>query len=480
MQRTRNGPDRSDTAPAGATRKARRLAGGLGLVAGCLLALGGCDALLKSASGTGQRASPYVDSVETLPNGFFRVWATVRVRATGEIVNIDYVVGCGGSVTNWTYTTPSAMFGLLPHLMLVATQSGELIGARTPEVCNESDWRPRQVSIEHFENGERVGSDLVVVHPVPDDFLPLLMWFPNADDLGFAIGYLSDKAYESPYSKLDLIDSGIARSSLEDWQAWRKKAADTYEQVGAMPGPWGMQFPGQLGSSPDEVERIRVLNGGRIPDVAGCYSLSLLDLPDVIRDDVLALLPENGRPWVPYGEIRKGWEDRGKAFFALLTKPGARFNGGSFSDHRAMVIEDGVRRSTGGGAFRHNSNGGHATGDYYHDRYPIAMFQIPEGDAYEPGARIHRALFDARWNGFGFCGKGAPSAADLTAYAEGSLKTIVPRYKDYDGFGPQWLMDGSDVMLTNVGYLEYNHIGFSYTDPIIRRDGKIVTECCTR
>jgi hypothetical protein len=90
--------------------------------------------IFLSACGWGSD-SHYVKSVERTPSGFFRVFADIRVKETGEIVKLDYVVACGGTVTNWTYTTPSVSYGMVPQIMLVPTSSGELIGARTPKGC---------------------------------------------------------------------------------------------------------------------------------------------------------------------------------------------------------------------------------------------------------------------------------------------------------------------------------------------------------
>ena len=73
----------------------------------CAGAFAAC-ALLAACGKVAQ--SPYVESVEELPSGFFRVFADIRVKESGEIVKLDYVVACGGTVTNWTYTTPSASF----------------------------------------------------------------------------------------------------------------------------------------------------------------------------------------------------------------------------------------------------------------------------------------------------------------------------------------------------------------------------------
>ena len=432
----------------------------------------------------GQGESPYVKSVERTPSGFFRVFADVRVKETGEIVKLDYVVACGGTVTNWTYTTSSVSFGMAPHIMLVPTSSGELIGARTPSACDADMWEARRVLVRDEE-----GSHFETVNPVPDDFLPLLMWYPDADDIGFAIGYLSDLAYQSPYSKMDLIDSGIAKSSFEEWKAWREQAEKNYKQVGATPGPWGYQIPGRLGSSPEMTAELEALNGGRRISTDRCYSLALLQLPESIKSDVLALLPETPRDWVTLPEVELKSESAAKRIQQLLFhSKNVFFNGGSYVSHTKLYVEDGVRRSTGGGAFSHNQDGDGSLdkNDFYHDTYPILLYQ--RGDATADGSKVweHKVLFDENWNGFGMCGVTSPSEEDLLAYVEGRSHELPLNYDKLDfrdlkaDTDIQRIVSGDDVLVTNQETQERVLIASTAVRPIIKRDGAIVTDCCSR
>lgn len=432
----------------------------------CAGAIAAC-ALLATCGKVAQ--SPYVESVEELPSGFFRVFADIKVKETGEIVKLDYVVACGGTVTNWTYTTPSASFGMSPHIMIVPTASGELIGARTPEVCDASDWEP--------ERHRPRGKPEYVIERVPDDFLPLLMWYPNADDIGFAFGYLSDKAYESPYAKIEVLRSGIAKSSLEEWLIWREEAASDYKQVGALPGPWGHQLPGRIGSSQESQAELQKLNGGRDADVSMCHQAGKMDLPDTIRSHVLALFPETDRKWIAASELN---DEDSKKLLKLLRS--AEFNGGSYYSHTRLYAEDGVRRSTGGGAFSRIMDAGSSLdkNDFYHDKYPVAIFQKVSETGVEGNAWEHRILFDAEWNGFSLCGIASPSVEDLVAYGRGEIDEIRPAYEQHSDQEPQWLMAGEEVVATNTGDDVVTNLIEGSLAPVISRDGKIISDCCIR
>ena len=453
-------------------KPSRRIAAALGLLAAILL------------SACGRSESPYVKSVEQTPSGFFRVFADIRVKETGEIVKLDYVVACGGTVTNWSYTTSSVSFGMAPHIMLVPTSSGELIGARTPSACDASMWEPRRVLVRGEE-----GSRFEIVDPVPDDFLPLLMWYPDADDIGFAIGYLSDLAYQSPYSKMELIDSGIAKSSLEEWKAWREEAEQNYKQVGNMPGPWGYQIPGRLGSSPEMTAELESLNGGRRISTDRCYSLALLQLPESIKSDILALLPETPRDWVTLPEVELKSESAAKRIQQLLFhSENVFFNGGSYVSHTKLYVEDGVRRSTGGGAFSHNQDGDGSLdkNDFYHDTYPILLYQ--RGDSTAAGSNVwdHKVLFDENWKGFGMCGLTSPSEEDLLAYVEGRSDDLPLDYEKLDfrdlnaATDIQRIVSEGDVLATNLETQTRVMITSTEVRPIIKRDGAIVVDCCSR
>ena len=427
---------------------------------------------LLSACGWGSD-SPYVKSVERTPSGFFRVFADIRVKETGEIINLDYVVACGGTVTNWTYTTPSVSYGMVPQIMLVPTSSGELIGARTPKVCDAGMWEPRRIRPK--------GKPEIVIERVPDDFLPLLMWYPNADDIGFAIGYLSDKAYESPYAKIEVLSSGIAESSLDEWRAWRKDAAENYEQVGVMPGPWGHQIPGTISSSLKLDEQLYEINQGRRVETGKCNAATFLDLPEEGQAKVYPLLPKNDAPWISMEQLSDERRDQ-----VLSTLRYMKFNGVNFPYHGQIVRETGVRKASGGGAFISGQSGYE---NPYHDYYPVVPFQPAEFDPDTGEVTLwhHELLRDEKWSGFGICGLTSPPASDLVDYVEGRIETLrpdysVPRTNEVTRpreWVPEVLVSGEITVVAPRDSWGPWFISSGF-GPVFDRDGHIMIYCCTR
>jgi len=61
---------------------------------------------------------------------------------------------------------------------------------------------------------------------VPKDFLPGAVWFEKYGDYRFGIAYVSEDAFESPNGKLKFHSASVHRATLEEWEAFRKRAAE--------------------------------------------------------------------------------------------------------------------------------------------------------------------------------------------------------------------------------------------------------------
>jgi hypothetical protein len=200
---------------------------------------------------------------------FYRMTAKFEVKETGEKIDFDFVVACNIRVPRWKTGELSDDSTFSPRLMVKATAGGQAVMLKTLEECSGFT----------SENGN-----------IPADILPMTIWFDNVEDLSNGLGYMSEDAYDNPLSKLRFHGARIDLATRADWEAWRKKAADNYAQRGALPGPWGYDYPGGL--------------SGRNPEVgkyaAWCSGYQRLRLPSVIRDKVRPLWPmEMPRFWAP-------------------------------------------------------------------------------------------------------------------------------------------------------------------------------------
>ncbi|MEM7491822.1 MAG: hypothetical protein AAF296_00470 [Pseudomonadota bacterium] len=194
----------------------------------CALLLTACTDGSDLSNAAERLQSPYVESVEEIPPFYYRVQASYTLKETGEQIDFDYVVACGGIATRWTYTSPSRMTSYHPKSMFHPTSNGEAIGVRSPDMCNPKAWG--------WED-RRAGKVYTREDTIPDDFLPVTICYPNVNRMGWGIGYESDVAYESPYAKIAFNGASITESNQEEWQAWRDRAEANYEQIGGLPGP---------------------------------------------------------------------------------------------------------------------------------------------------------------------------------------------------------------------------------------------------
>ena len=73
---------------------------------------------------------------------------------------------------------------------------------------------------------------------IPDDLLPAVRWYPDVNDMGFAIGYESDAAYESTYSKLLYHGASLTQTDAGTCADWRKSYEAGFKPVGDIEDPY--------------------------------------------------------------------------------------------------------------------------------------------------------------------------------------------------------------------------------------------------
>lgn len=195
-------------------------------------------------------------------NGYFyRFRANFEVTQTREKLYFDYVVACSIRLTRWRGGGLSDDSTLSPKAMAAATRDGHAVMVRTLQACSG-------LTSENYD--------------VPPDVLPLVVWFDDVADLSIGVGYMTEAAYDNPLGKLKFLGARIDRATREEWELWREKSAKDYVQLGALPGPWGYDFPNPKPS--DQPAYIRT-----------CETFRRIVLPDDLRAKLRELWPE-GRP----------------------------------------------------------------------------------------------------------------------------------------------------------------------------------------
>lgn len=347
------------------------------------------------------------DANETKVDGengrsFFSIKADYKVIHTGEIVAFDYVGICAGSIKRWGDDKPRERRTNYPDLMIMPTQDGAALGIRTPAMCQSVRWGISGATDEPLPPEQ---------YFIPEDYLPATLFYPNVNDLGFAFLYASDVAYDSPYSKLEFLGATIKRSTYQEWQDWRQRAAEAYEPIEGFPGPWGFNVGGR--DVQDLEARVRAHNNGAGIANSFCTGFTKLEIPMQYQDLLSRYRPEDAkRYWLADEPI-----DGEYLKWALMKTSEPVFNHAKFTHHFGVLGgsgDIGIRTSSGkiyeppgyGKAFYFGGgrfNRGNPQGNFYHDVYPV---MTNAGEVSKDDGIVHRIsqlYVSPEWRGFVFC-----------------------------------------------------------------------------
>lgn len=169
-------------------------------------------ALLVSACSGEQTSGPYVPPGQQ--NSYTQVVAEYLYQ--GEPLTLDYVYACGRT-SYYGVTGVSSWSGINPVYMIWALPDGSAAMLHTPRVCGAS-----------------------VDEQIPPSFMPRLMWFDDASDLAYGLVYATERAYLAEHSRFEFLGASYTQVGEDVWKSWAQRASDAYEQVGALPGPWGV------------------------------------------------------------------------------------------------------------------------------------------------------------------------------------------------------------------------------------------------
>jgi hypothetical protein len=129
---------------------------------------------------------------------FFRM--VVELSYGGEPLNIDVVIGCGTQARQILGEGRSARAIWAPYIFGVRTKTGEGVLVQTPSICLRD----------------------LAKQPMPDDFLPVVFWAPDASNLEFMVAYLNEQAYDQPVSKLKFHKATFSTATQADYDTWRQ------------------------------------------------------------------------------------------------------------------------------------------------------------------------------------------------------------------------------------------------------------------
>ncbi len=197
---------------------------------------------------------------------YFRVKASL-VHEKDEPVEIDVVIGCRTELRQILGEGVSGRMVRVPYTYGVRTKGGQAVIMQTPTICGEDPTKA-----------------------VPDDYLPMLFYAPDADNLEFMIAYLSEMAYEQPVSKLQFKKATITRATEEEYDEWKRSAAPNVVPDKNVESRFAHYFGGGIFPAGDPKNKKPV----------SCRSVVRVPIAEEFREEIRALWPlERPRFWVP-------------------------------------------------------------------------------------------------------------------------------------------------------------------------------------
>jgi hypothetical protein len=198
----------------------------------------------------------------------------VELSYEDEPLTIEVIIACGSQVRQIMGEGRSARALWAPYIYGVRVKDGHGVLVQSPNVCDRD----------------------VNKNPVPADFLPVVLWAPDANDLEFLIAYLHERAYEQPVSKLKFHRATVTEATEADHEAWR--AGKWKENIVPVGDPKAEQFGGASffrgdGFFPKGDAR----NQGALR--MECYSFVRLPMPEALRARLRERWPADGpRYWL--------------------------------------------------------------------------------------------------------------------------------------------------------------------------------------
>jgi hypothetical protein len=123
----------------------------------------------------------------------------VELEHLGKPFNLHVVISCGSVGRQILGEGRSARAYWAPYIFGVEDQ-GHGVLVQSPGICGR-DFKQ---------------------YPIPDDYMPVMFWAPDAKNLELMIAYLHEDAYAQPVSKLKFIRATIADATEGQYETWRQ------------------------------------------------------------------------------------------------------------------------------------------------------------------------------------------------------------------------------------------------------------------
>ena len=163
---------------------------------------------------------PVETTVQPIPDklGYaYRIQMDLTLIETGEPITIDFMVRCKNT-HKFSETNPN----ISEQIQFKALSTGAALAASPPgEYCEQS---LSQAPFDQWRKPQK---------------MPVLIWYDDVNDLSEAWAYMTNDAYNSPLAKVRFLDYKVTRATAGQFREWMQETIQNYEQIGAIPGPFG-------------------------------------------------------------------------------------------------------------------------------------------------------------------------------------------------------------------------------------------------
>lgn len=246
-------------------------------------------------------------------HGYYYRFVAKLSHGAEELI-FDTVVGCNVQITGYADGDRSVDVFKWPDMVAKMTKDGHWVTVDVPTACR----------------GETTASG-----KVPADLFPSILWHPVKEQLGFAVLYATEDAFESPLAQLKFHGATISTATRDAYLAWRKEEDAKNPWTKYMLAGWdGKLRPKPL--PPEDLDKIRRNGGWMEPYVNStivnwCDGVNRFRLPDEMRALVRQHWPQDHpRYWRPEVAVMEELES---ALRKGSDHGGPEYNGHSYWDY---------------------------------------------------------------------------------------------------------------------------------------------------
>jgi hypothetical protein len=383
----------------------------------------------------------FTESVSTDTGTYFRL--KVKVAYKGEPVDFDIVVGCNVRRTGYKDGSSSVEVGMVPVVFGKRMPDNKGLVVRAPDAC---------------------GARYIKEGWIPDDLLPVMVVYDDADTLAFGTAYMSEDAYASPLSVLRFERATITAATRQEFDAFRKEQTNLVSRAAFLRPIMGKRVQ-DLGLE------LTIPFGNR------CQAYERYRIPDELRARIREAWPAD-RP-------RYWWPGSNPSFAGSLQDAAWQRDIGGQSRTRvgwgpsgARPANQGVLRTAGGGVIKPPGS----PSPQPQSLYPVysdnnAQLKMPARLADWPEfIRQHNDFIgekvdfrDGKTRGFAYCYV-APSSAETEPFSRETWQALVaawlgsPVFRRVDGVpvrgAPSRLGENLQFFLEDDEYF-FNRVVFS-------------------